>query len=209
MAETIAVQLRENLGTRNTRRLRHAGAVPAVLYGHGQENIHLALSAEELEAAVRHGSRLVNLTGAASERAFIRDLQWDTFGLHVLHADLTRVSEHELVEVTVAVELRGEAPGVREGGVILHLIHELQIQCEVGLIPDKLHVNINHLKLGDSITVAQVEVPAGSKVHAEAEDVVVQCIMPAVEEEEAAAEPLAGEPEIIGRKKEEEEGEEE
>jgi large subunit ribosomal protein L25 len=166
--------------------------------------MHLTLSAEELEAAVRHGSRLVNLTGAVSERAFIRDLQWDTFGLHLLHADLTRVSEHELVEVTVAIELRGEAPGVREGGVILHLVHELQMQCEVGLIPDKLHVNINHLKLGDSITVAQVEVPAGSKVFAEAEDIVVECIMPAVEEEEAPAEPLAGEPEIIGRKKEEE-----
>jgi large subunit ribosomal protein L25 len=207
MAETIAVQLRENLGTRNTRRLRHAGVVPAVLYGHGQQNLNLALSAEELETAVRHGSRLVNLTGAASERAFIRDLQWDTFGLHLLHADLTRVSEHEMVEVTVPVELRGEAPGVREGGVISHLIHELQIQCEVGLIPDKLHVNINHLKLGDSITVAQVEVPAGTTVHADAEEIVVQCILPVVEEEEAA-EPLAGEPEIIGRKKEEGEEEE-
>ena len=210
MAETLEVQIREHLGTQNTRRLRAAGAVPAVLYGHGQPNVCLSLSAEALEAAIRHGSRLVNLTGALTERAFVRELQWDTFGLHLVHVDLTRVSEHEMVEVTVAVELRGEAPGVREGGVIQHLIHQLDIECEVGLIPDKLYVNINHLKLGDMITVGQVPVPAGAKVFVEADEVVVQCVMPTEETDEAAAgEGAAAEPELIGRKKEEEGAEEE
>lgn len=209
MAETLEVQIRENLGTQNTRRLRAAGAVPAVLYGHGQPNVCLTLSAEALEAAIRHGSRLVNLTGAVTERAFVRDLQWDTFGLHLMHVDLTRVSEHEMVQVTVPIELRGEAPGVREGGVIQHLVHQLDIECEVGLIPDKLHVNINHLKLGDTITVAQVPVPEGTKVFLESDEIVVQCVMPAEEPEEGEGEGVPAEPELIGRKKEDEEAEEE
>ena len=98
-------------------------------------------------------------SGAMSDKAFIRDLQWDTFGLHVLHVDFSRISEHEVVEVVVAIELRGEAPGVREGGVIKLSIHEVSLQVQATAIPDKLFVSVNHLKLGDSITVAQVEIP--------------------------------------------------
>jgi len=202
MAESIQVQVRDQLGKRNNRRLRRSGSVPAVLYGHGLENLNLAVPAEELDTAVRHGSRLVALTGAVNDRAFIRDLQWDTFGLHVIHVDLTRVSEHEMVEVQVQVELRGEAPGVREGGVVSHLIHELEIECEVTAIPDKIHVNINHLKLEGKITIADLDLPAGVKVHADPEEIVVECVVPAVEMEEEAAEGAA-EPEVIGRKKEE------
>lgn len=208
MAETIEVQLRDKIGKRNNRRLRHAGSVPAVLYGHGQENLNLTMPAEAIDTAVRHGSRLVNLAGAVNDRAFIRDLQWDTFGLHLVHVDLTRVSEHEMVEVDVAVELRGEAPGVREGGVISHLIHQLSIECEVTAIPDRIHVNINHLKLGDVIKIADLELPPTVKVDADPDEVVVTCVLPVAEEEEAAASLAPAEPEVIGRKKEEE-GEEE
>lgn len=208
MAETLQVELRENLGKRNTRRLRRAGSVPAVLYGHGLANICLSLSAEQFETAVRHGSRLVNLTGAVSERAFIRDLQWDTYGLEVVHVDLTRVSEHEKVEVEVEVELRGEAPGVRSGGIISHHLHTLTIECEVTAIPDKLHVSINHLKLGDAIKVGDLQVGENVKILADADEVVVECVEPVAEVEEEAAEAAPAEPELIGRKKEEE-GEEE
>jgi len=209
MAETLEVQLRKDLGTRNTRRLRRTGAVPGVLYGHGQETVSLSVHSEELDSAVRHGSRLVNLAGAVSERAFIRDVQWDVYGLHVTHVDFSRISEHELVQVRVALDLRGEAPGVKTGGVIKHLIHELEVECEVTAIPEKLFVNINQLKLGDAITVAQLELPPGVKVFEEPEEIVVECVEPAVEEEEVAAEAVAAEPEVIGRKKEAEEEAEE
>jgi large subunit ribosomal protein L25 len=203
MAESIQVQVRDQLGKRNTRRLRRGGSVPAVLYGHGQENLNLAIPADQIDAAVRHGSRLVNLAGAVNDRAFIRELQWDTFGQHLVHVDLTRVSEHEMVEVHVQVELRGEAPGVRAGGVISHLIHELSIECEVTAIPDKILVNINHLNLEGKITIAELELPAGVKVDADPEEIVVECVVPAAEVEEEAGE-VAAEPEVIGRKKEEE-----
>lgn len=206
MAEELHVELRETRGKRRTRRLRNAGSIPAVLYGHGQETISLSVPAGRLETAVRHGSRLVMLTGAVTEQAFVRDLQWDTWGTHVLHVDFTRISEHEKVEVEVQVELRGEAPGVREGGVVEQLLHQVELECEASSIPDKLHVNINLLKLGDTITVAELEIPENATVLRDPEQVVVQCVEPVVEPEEEIAGAEEAEPEVIGRKPEDEEG---
>ena len=111
MAELLQVELRDSRGKRNARRNRRSGKLPAVLYGHGQETVSLLVSSERFLAAVRHGARLVKLSGAVEDQAFIREIQWDTWGLHALHVDFTRVSEHEKVQVEVTVELRGEAPG--------------------------------------------------------------------------------------------------
>lgn len=208
MTETLHVESRQAHGTRNARRLRRAGKIPAVLYGHGQETISLAVSAEELEAVLRHGARLVRLTGAVEEQAFIRELQWDTWGSHVLHVDFTRVSEHERVRVEVPLELRGEAPGVKAGGVIKHALHQVEIECEATAIPEKLYVNINQLQLGQQITVGQLDLPPTVKVLADPEELVVECHEPVEVAEEVAA-PAEGEPEVIGRKKEAEAEEEE
>jgi large subunit ribosomal protein L25 len=208
MAEELNVEIRQLHGKRNNRRLRHAGKIPAVLYGHGLECVSLTVPSEKLEAALRHGGRLVTLTGAVSESAFVRELQWDTYGTHLIHVDLTRISMHEKVEVQVTVELRGEAPGVREGGVIEQLIHQVTIECPAGSIPEKLTVSINHLKLEDTITVAALELPPGSQILGEADAIVVQCVVPTELPEEGAGEAAAGEPEVIGEKKRDEEGEE-
>ncbi len=209
MSEQLNVELRDTRGKRHARRNRRLGKLPAVLYGHGQEAISLTLSAEQFEAAVRHGTRLVRLTGAVDEQAFIREIQWDTWGTHVLHVDFMRISEHEKVEVRVPVEIRGEAPGLKAGGVIKQLVHELEIECEATAIPDKLHVSVNQLQLGQAITVAQLELPAGIVALADPETVVVECSEPVEMVEEAPTAPAEGEPEVIGRKKEEEEEEEE
>jgi large subunit ribosomal protein L25 len=194
----------------NNRRLRHAGKIPAVLYGHGLENVSLMVAAEALATALRHGSRLVNLTGAVEESAFIRELQWDAWGTHVLHVDFTRISVDEEVEIVVGIELRGEAPGVREGGVVEQFVHDVKIACPAGSIPEKLRVSINQLKIEDKITLAQLELPQGTRLLVDdLEVVVVQCKVPAELPEEGAAEAVAGEPEVIGAKKEESaEGEE-
>jgi large subunit ribosomal protein L25 len=208
MAEVLNVEARDTRGKRNARRLRLAGKIPAVLYGHGKETVALSLSADAIDAAVRHGVRLISLTGAVTDQAFVRELQWDTWGKHVLHVDFTRVSAHEKVRVQVVVELRGEAPGMKQGGVVKQLIHEVPIECEVTALPEKLYVNINHLNLGDTITIGSLELPATVAILVEPEMVVVQCVQPVeVEEEGAAAE--GAEPEVIGRKKEEEEEAEE
>jgi large subunit ribosomal protein L25 len=203
MADELHVELRNLHGKRNSRRLRRTGLVPAILYGHGLECVSLAVQVGKLETVLRHGSRLVNLVGAANESAFVRELQWDTFGTHVLHVDLTRISAHEKVEVQVTIELRGEAPGVREGGMVSQLIHQVSIECPAGSIPDKLLVNINHLALEQAIKVSELKLPEGAVMLGDPEAVVVQCMIP-VEVSDEAAEAVPGEPEVIGAKKEEE-----
>jgi len=209
MAESpvLNVQVRQTRGKRNARRLRLTGMVPAVLYGHGEETLALSVPAEELDTAVRHGSRLFQLSGGVVQQAFVREVQWDTWGTHVVHADFARVSAHEKVEVEVPVELRGEAPGLKEGGIIEHALHQLEIECEATAIPEKISVNINHLNLGDAVTAADLELPAGVRLLTDPESLVVQCVTPTAEEE-AAEEEAEAEPEIIGRKKEDEEGDE-
>jgi len=208
MAEQLTVEIRESTGKHGNRRLRKSGRIPAVLYGHGKENICLSVSVEQIDAAIRHSSHLVDLTGAVNESAFIRQMQWDTWGTNVLHVDFTRISAHEKVRVMLPVELRGEAPGVKEGGVVEHLIHRVELECPAAAVPDKLEVNINHLRLDEAVTVGQLELPKGAAVTGNPEDVVVHCVVPPelpAEEEIAAAVP--GEPEVIGAKEEEGEAE--
>ena len=208
MAQQLAVDSRDTQGKRRNRRLRAVGRVPAILYGHGLENVSLAVGADELASVIRHGSRLVSLTGVVNESAFIRELQWNTWGTHIIHVDFTRISEHEIVEVRVNIELRGEAPGVREGGVVNQLVHEVEIACPASVIPEKLVVNINHLKLNDTITLGDLELPQGAKLLVDdLEAVAVQCVVPAELPEEGSGEAVPGEPEVIGAKEEEEEAE--
>ena len=209
MAEQVVTIARSKGSKHSNRRLRHSGLTPAVLYGHGKETVCLSVPSDVLAAVLRHGSRMIGLTGAVNESAFIRELQWDTYGTRVLHVDFTRISVDELVKVHLTVELRGQAPGVGEGGVVEQLVHDVQIECPAGAIPDKLYVSVNQLKLNETISLAQLELPAKAKVFGDPETVVVQCVVPVEKpEEEAAAEAGEGEPEVIGAKKEEEEEEE-
>jgi large subunit ribosomal protein L25 len=206
MALQLEVQSRSVQGKHFNRRLRQSGKIPGILYGHGLECVSLAVSADALTAAIRHGSRLVSLAGAVNESAFIRELQWDTWGTHIVHVDFTRISEHEIVEVRVPVELRGEAPGVREGGVVSQHIHEVEIACPASVIPEKLAVNINHLKLNESILLSGLELPQGAKLLvADLDEIVVECVIPVEMPEEGTGE-AGAEPEIIGAKEKEEEG---
>jgi large subunit ribosomal protein L25 len=208
MAEQLQVVARDQHGKHHSRRLRTAGQIPAILYGHGQECVALAVGADEFEGALRRGSRLVDLTGAVNESAFVRQLQWDTYGLHVLHVDFTRISAHELVKVQVVVELRGEAPGVKDGGVVDQLLHQVEIECPAASIPDKLYVNVNHLKLDASIKLADLALPEKARAIGDPDAVVVQCMVPAeMPDELAPGEAVPGEPEVIGAKKEEAEEE--
>jgi large subunit ribosomal protein L25 len=119
------------------------------------------------------------------------------------------MSAHEKVEVAVPIEVRGEAPGIREGGMVEQTLHELRMECPAAQIPEVLEVNVNELNLGDAIAVSQLELPAGATILDEMEATVVHCIEPPTEvlpEEEGAEEAAAGEPEVIGEKEGDEEG---
>jgi large subunit ribosomal protein L25 len=208
MAESLKVVSRDSRGKRDARRLRHAGGIPAVLYGHGEANRSLQVTADEMSAVLRHGSRVVELTGAVNEKALIRELQWDTFGTHVLHVDFARVSEHERIEVKVKVELRGHAAGAKDGGIVEQLVHEVEIECEALAIPDKLEMNINELQKEGQLFASDLQLPSGVVLISDPETMIVHCVEAREEVEEGAAAGVA-EPEIIGRKPEDEEEAEE
>jgi large subunit ribosomal protein L25 len=212
MPEVLNVKVRQEVGRNAVKRVRKAGQVPAILYGHGQENVNLAIPGDELGAALRHKARLVGLEGDVKDTALIREIQWDAIGVEPLHVDLVRVSATEAVQVHVPLELRGQAAGAKEGGVVKQLLHEIEIECPAGSIPERIEVSINALQVDQMIKVADVALPAGVQLLSDPTAVVVQCAMPVEipEEEPVAAAPAeGGEPEIIGRKpaEEEEEGE--
>jgi large subunit ribosomal protein L25 len=204
MSEQLVCKKREKFGKLNSRRLRRAGGLPAVLYGHGEDTLNLELTADAFGAALRHGERLLELTGDVKQTALIQDMQWDAFGQEVLHVDLIRVKKGERIEVEVSVETRGVAPGATEGGVLVQPVHSIMIETLATEIPDKLHLNVNELSLGDSLTAADIEdLPAGAKLLIESDTVLVECIE---QQEEVEEEADAGsvEPEVIGRKDDEE-----
>ena len=206
MSDQLYAEKREELGSRACRRLRRIGQIPAVMYGHGEENVNLSLRASEVQAVIRHGSKLVEVTGAVTDSALFR-VQWDSLGSDILHLDLTRVSAEESVEVELAIEFRGEAPGTKEGGVVVHPLHTLAIRCPAGSIPEKLEVSINDLHLGQSIMASQIELPGNAALVGDPDAIVVQCNEAEVESEEDAGAGTALEPEVIGRKADEDEGE--
>ena len=202
MSDSIEVKLRKATGSRESRRLRNQGMVPAVLYGHGEKCVDLVATREAIEAAVRHGSRIVELKGAVKTGALIRELQWDTFGVDPLHVDFLRVSATDRVKVKVPVDLKGECPGQRAGGVVSLVMHEIELECRADAVPEKIHVAVGKLQLGGTIKVHDLELPAGAKPLADADEAVVSCTVPVDKAEEAAAGGV--EPELIGRKPAEE-----
>jgi large subunit ribosomal protein L25 len=212
MAENLNVKRREKLGGGNNRRLRQTGNVPAVLYGHGEAVIPLAIESTAIMNVIRHGHKLVRLEGDVSEGAFIKAVQWDVYGKGLIHIDLLRVSDTEKVTTTVTVELKGTAVGLSEGGIIEFVLHELEIECPAASVPEKLIVNINDLHLDGAIHAKDVPLPEGATVLDDPDLVVVHCIAPHVVEEAAAgavAEPGAAEPELIRKEKPAEEEAEE
>jgi large subunit ribosomal protein L25 len=200
-SETIEVMRREGVGSRASQKLRQSGHVPAILYGHGEENVNLSVRADVIHRIVDHGTKLLSLTGALSDTALLREVQWDAFGAEILHVDFNRVSQTESVEVTLPVHLHGEAPGSNEGGMLAFSLHELTIQCPAANIPEHIEVNISNLHVGDAIHVSDISLPEGASLVTPAADVVVQVNRPSGAQAESSleAEEGAAEPELIGK----------
>jgi large subunit ribosomal protein L25 len=191
MMENIEVQSRSGVGSRAVARLRGQGLIPAVLYGHGEANVCLAVKREALDSLIKHGTKLVNLTGAAKDTAILREVQWDTYATEILHVDFARVSASEMVTITLPVELHGEAPGLNEGGQLRFATHELTIACPAVRIPESIRVTISHLGLGQAIHASEVTLPEGAKMITPNEVVVVTVFKPAGEATAAADAPAA------------------
>jgi large subunit ribosomal protein L25 len=205
--QVLDAKVRDSRGTRHARRLRSSGWIPAILYGHGEESVSISVPAQQIDSMLRHGGRVVDFTGSVTGSAFLKEVQWDPFGTEVLHLDFTRVSKGEKVQTSISVELRGDAPGTHAGGIIQHVLHEVEINCPVQSIPEKILVNINGLNLGQSITAAELTLPEGAQLVTDPDVIVVQCVEP-VEEKVVEMVAEGAEPEVIGRREEEGEAEE-
>jgi large subunit ribosomal protein L25 len=213
MAEQMVLKTkpREGRGSRAAMKLRKLGQLPAVRYGHKEETVSVAISSEELQNVIRHKARVVDLQseGAPTQKALIREVQWDHLGKDVLHVDFERVSADERIHVSVPIELRGIAPGVTGGGVLDQPIHSLAIECPAISVPESIRVNIGELLLGAAIHVRELHLPEGVTTAVDPDSVVVHVTLKQVDTEEGAVAAGTAEPEIIGRKAEDEEEEKE
>jgi len=199
MSDTLQMLPRTSGGSRESRRLRRQGLVPANLYGHGEKNVQLAAARDAVEAIVRHGSLFIELTGAVKTAAVVRELQWDAMGSEPIHLDLLRVSKSDKVKVRVPIDVKGECPGLRSGGMLNLVLHEIEIECTPDTIPEKIHVPVGTLEIGGHIKVHDIELPKGAKAITHGDETAVTCTVTAHKPETTAA-AGAAEPEIIGRK---------
>ena len=200
MAELFQSKLRDLTGSANTRRLIRSGNVPAILYGHGKENVSLSLVSKQVQAAIEKREKLIKLEGAVTENALVKAVQWDALGTEVIHLDLTRVDENETVEVTVVIVVKGTAPGLAAGGRVNRTIRRTQITCPVMKIPSEIELNLSTLELNGILTLADIELPEGTQLVSAPETVVATCTEIIVDEEPTADEATgdAAEPELIG-----------
>lgn len=204
----LSAAVRNDRGSRAARRLRAAGKLPAVLYGHNQDNVVLTVDNEQVAGLLRHGAHgLLEIdVNGVKESAVIKDLQWDPLGKELLHIDFTRVSRDETVTIEVPVVIRGTAPGIAEGGVLDHSLHSIEIECPAVDIQEQVVVNVNQLHLGQAILVRDLALRPNIRATADPEAIVVQVVTPQEEVEEEKVETAAAEPELIRRESRGEEG---
>lgn len=163
----LNVQTREQSGKEHAKRLRREGMVPAVVYGRKEDPIKLAVNAKELrDHLAHHGSHgLLNLKteGANGTPALIKSLQKHPVKHHVLSVDFLRVSLSEKTRVTVPVVLDGEPVGVKmEGGILVHSLHEIEIEALPQDLPEAIHVDVSGLEFGGApILVSEISFPQG------------------------------------------------
>ena len=206
MAQTaqITAQARPELGSRANKRLRDAGMLPGVIYGHKEAVVPVTLPKKEVVNFLNHGTHLfeVGLDGR-KETVLVKEVQYDHLGLEVLHVDFARVSLDEEVDVTVPLELKGEPKGEKDGGVLQQIVNELELRCKVTDIPHDITHDVSEMGLDDVVHVKDLKLPSGVKCLQD-EDLIVAQVKEVKEEEVApAAEGEAAEPEVIGKKPEE------
>ncbi len=197
----LDAQKRDRLGSRYAARLRNDGKLPAVVYGHGQDPLHVAVDRHAVTEVLHDNHQLVELdVEGASESCLIKDVQWDYLGDNLIHVDLTRVDLSEEVEVEVAVELSGEPAALQEEGAVLdHPVTEVTVSCRADSIPEQLVHDIESLGLDGAVTAADLVLPDGVKLVTDPETIIaqIQIVQEMSEEEEPAGE--GDEPEVIGK----------
>ncbi len=218
----LDAQLKEVSGTGSARAFRRAGKIPAVIYSHGDKSVPIAVDEKQFNKAT-HGHSgenfLIDLKieqEKKKRKVLIKEAQIDPLSNKIIHIDFKEVYMDEKIKTHVPVVEKGEARGVKDqGGILEHILRELEIECLPGEIPEKIDVDISNLELGSSIHVSDLMTPKGVRILTDPEEAVFSVAIPKEIEEPAAGEvpeeeTAAAEPEVIGKGgKEEEEPEEE
>jgi len=222
---TIEVQEREAKGKNANRRLRASGLIPAVVYGGGMESVPIQVDTQVIyDLLKQEGGEnavfLLQLAGTDQKRhTMVREVVVDPISRQIIHIDFQRVVMTEKVRVAVSIELVGIPEGVKnQGGVLDFISREVEIEALPRNIPPKLVLEVSALDIGDHLEFKDIELPADVELVGEPERVIVSVahsrVSAVVEEAEAGAEEELlleaeeEEPEVIGRGKEDEEGEE-
>jgi large subunit ribosomal protein L25 len=201
MADVILTATkRAERGSGPAGRLRRAGRLPAVVYGLEREPLAVTVPARELEHILHgeSGANTVITLDLEGEQAIAlaRQIQRDPTRGDLVHVDFVRVRADVAVSAEVPLNLEGEAPGVREGGIIEQLLFSVTVSARPADIPTHLTVDISTLNLGDQLHISDIAVPAGVELQHEADELVVQVAVPrgmAGAEEEEGAEGAEGE----------------
>ena len=214
---TVKAKQREGRGKNEARRLRATGFVPVVVYGGGAETVAASVPLSELAAILRSEAGrntifTLDVDGIGASEVRFTDRQIDPVRGRLVHADFQRLVKGQKIEVTVPLHLVGEPIGVREEeGVLEQIIREIEIKVDPRDIPDAIEVDVTNLGVHDVLHVSDIPVDPKIEILDAAETVIATI---GIVKEEPVAAPVAvegeapAEPEVIGKGKKEEEGEE-
>jgi len=192
---------RDGRGSHKAQHMRKAGNIPGIIYGHKIDPVAVTMDQLEVEHAVTHGERLLEIQMEGhTENVLVKDVQYDAFGSKILHIDMARVNLDEVVEITVPVILRGQPVGATEGGVLTQLQADVTIQVQVRHMPDDIKVSIVDMKVGDHLLAKDLPLPAGAKLLAD-DDMIIATVATVAEEVEAAPAEEAATPEVLTERK--------
>ncbi len=193
----LKAETRERVGKGSSRELRRNGLIPAVIYGDKQAPLSIALSTKEVTMKIHAGGFMTTVAtidvNGEKIRVLPKDYQLDPVRDFTMHVDFLRVSKDSQVSVQVPVRFENEekSPGLKQGGVLNIVRHDVELNVSADNIPDALNVDLTGLKVGDSIHISDVKLPAGATPVISDRDFTIATIAaPAggVKEEEEAAE---------------------
>jgi large subunit ribosomal protein L25 len=206
----LSAELRDEVGSIKSRRMRSTGFIPGVLYGKGEEPVSLKVSLVNLHRIISKGENiLINLKVDNKEKTvMIKEIQHDPIEDSIVHVDFYKISLQEKITVQIPIEIIGEAKGVKEkGGVLEQILRELEVRCLPTNIPEKIALDVSSLDIGHSYAVDKLIIPEGVEVLTLIDSPVATVIAPTTLEDEKKLAGEMTEPELITKKKEEGEGE--
>jgi len=213
----LKVKLRDRTGKGYVKKLRKNGLLPAVLYGpHLKKSLPLQIDIKELRSFLSQSDKAKIITLEITDQktdkqhnVIIKDSQWDLIKGDLQHLDFYAVTRGETVTTTVPISFVGKSQGEKIGGIVEHLVRELDLECLPKDLPSIIEVDITPLGLGDSLSVGDIKVPSGIKVLTHPQEVVVSVVSPAKEEVKVEEKEAVEEVEVVGKEKEIEETEKE